>query len=95
LEQLTVERGLVFGLVAAMIGVVLIGSVIFQWWQADFGKLVYPKTMRLVVPGVTLVAIGFQTVMAALMAGVLKMHRREDGTPQTVPADPRNEAALR
>ncbi len=32
--------------------------------------------MRLVVPGVTLVAIGFQTAMAALMAGVLKMQRQ-------------------
>ncbi|WP_146532352.1 glycosyltransferase family 2 protein [Rubripirellula reticaptiva] len=76
LEKLTVERGLVFGLVAAAIGVVLIAAVIVQWYRVDFGRLDYPQTMRLVVPGVTLVAIGFQTAMAALMAGVLKMHRR-------------------
>ncbi len=77
LERLTVERGLIFGLVAAAGGVGLVGAVIYQWWQQDFGELDYPVTMRLVVPGVTLVALGFQTAMAALMAGVLKMHRRD------------------
>lgn len=76
LERLTVENGLVFGILTGLAGAGLIGAVIIQWWQRGFGELDYPVTMRLVVPGVTLVAIGFQTVMAALMAGVLKMHRR-------------------
>ena len=77
LEELTVERGLIVGLVGTLVGVCLIGVVIYQWWQADFGPLDYPRTMRFVVPGVTLIAAGFQTAMAALMAGVLKMHRRD------------------
>jgi len=76
LEKLTVERGLGFGLVMTAIGVALIAAVIVQWWRVDFGALDYPYTMRLVVPGVTCVAIGFQTMMASLMAGVLKMQRR-------------------
>lgn len=75
LEAFTVERGLVFGLSAMAIGVALIAAVIFQWWRVEFGPLDYPFTMRLVVPGVTFVAIGFQTMMASLMGGVLKMHR--------------------
>ncbi len=75
LERLTVERGLVVGLWASALGVLLILLVTFQWWQAGFGRLDYPRTMRFVVPGVTLVATGFQTVMAALFAGVLRMHR--------------------
>jgi hypothetical protein len=80
LEKLTVERGLVFGLAMTAIGVALIAVVIVQWWRVNFGPLDYPFTMRFVVPGVTFVAIGFQTAMAALMAGVLKMHRRDPGT---------------
>ncbi|MFK8113024.1 MAG: glycosyltransferase family 2 protein [Rubripirellula sp.] len=75
LEKLTVEKGLAFGIGLTVIGVALVGTVIVKWWQLDFGPLHYPYTMRLVVPGVTFVAIGFQTAMAALMAGVLKMHR--------------------
>ncbi len=73
LEQLTVEHGLAFGLAISSIGLVLITRVVYVWWQSDFGSLDYPHTMRWVVPGVTLVAFGFQTALAALMAGVLKM----------------------
>ncbi len=75
LERLTVERGLAFGSAASLLGLILIARVVYDWWRVDFGPLDYPYTMRLVVPGVTLVALGFQTVLAALMAGVLKMQR--------------------
>ncbi|WP_218933781.1 glycosyltransferase family 2 protein [Rubripirellula lacrimiformis] len=77
LETLTVERGLGFGLITMTAGIAMIVAVIVQWWKVDFGRLDYPQTMRLVVPGVTFVAIGFQTAMSALMAGVLRMHRRQ------------------
>tara|TARA_R110002049_G_scaffold4601_4_gene31830 strand:- start:53934 stop:55115 length:1182 start_codon:yes stop_codon:yes gene_type:complete len=78
LETLTVERGILFGTIAAAVGIALIGVVVFQWWQSDFGQLDYPVTMRLVVPGVTMVAAAFQTVMTSLMSGVLKMQPRRD-----------------
>lgn len=77
LEKITVEHGIGFGLIMSLLGIALISSVILTWWQGDFGKLDYPQTMRLVVPGVTLVSIGFQTAMASLMAGVLRMQRRD------------------
>ncbi|MCO8124208.1 glycosyltransferase family 2 protein [Stieleria sp. TO1_6] len=75
LEHVTVERGLVFGIAAVVLGVGMIAVIVFRWWQQDFGPLDYPQTMRWVVPGVTLVAIGFQTAMASLMSGVLMMQR--------------------
>ncbi len=74
LENLTVERGLTAGSIATLFGVALIAVVVVQWWRLDFGRLDYPSTMRLVVPGVTAVAIGFQTMMASMMAAVLQMH---------------------
>lgn len=76
LEKITVEHGIGFGLIMSLVGGMLVSVVIFTWWQGDFGKLDYPQTMRLVVPGVTIVAVGFQTAMASLMAGVLRMQRR-------------------
>ena len=85
LEKVTVEHGLGVSVLLSVIGIGLILLVIYQWWQNDFGRLLYPKTMRLVVPGVTLIAIGFQTAMASLMAGVLRMHRRKERTPAGSP----------
>jgi hypothetical protein len=75
LERITVEHGILFGFVSISLGTLLIGIVVVQWWRANFGSLDYPHTMRLVVPGVTLFAIGFQTLMASMLASVLRMHR--------------------
>ncbi len=76
LETLTVERGLIFGLALLLIGFALVGWIVLEWWQTGFGELDYPYTMRRVIPGVTFAALGFQTMLASLMAGVLKMHRK-------------------
>ncbi len=76
LEALTVEKGLVLGLVLLFTGFILVSGVLAEWWQSGFGELDYPYTMRWVIPGVTFAALGFQTMMASLMAGVLKMQRR-------------------
>ncbi|OYP30386.1 glycosyltransferase family 2 protein [Rhodopirellula sp. MGV] len=75
LEHVTVERGLMFGIISGLVGVSMVGAIVYQWWQSGFGTLEYPQTMRWVVPGVTLIAIGFQTAMGSLMAGVLMMQR--------------------
>ena len=47
-----------------------------EWMQADFGPLDYATTMRLVVPGVTLTALGFQTVLSSFFMSILGMNRR-------------------
>ncbi|MEM6362885.1 MAG: glycosyltransferase family 2 protein [Planctomycetota bacterium] len=69
------ERGLPVGAIAMVAGLALIVVVILRWWRRDFGELDYPVTMRMVVPGVTLIAAGFQTIMATMLSGVLKMAR--------------------
>ncbi|MEM1225788.1 MAG: glycosyltransferase family 2 protein [Planctomycetota bacterium] len=69
------RRGLPIGALAMLLGLIMIGSVVVRWWLNDFGPLDYPVTMRWVVPGVTAVAAGFQTVMATMLSGVLKMAR--------------------
>ena len=74
LSRLSIEQGIGFGLLVTLIGIAFIFIVVYQWWQIDFGGLDYPATMRWVVPGVTLVAVGFQTIMAALLAGILQMN---------------------
>lgn len=70
------ERGLVAGCAALAFGVALLGRAIVLWWEAGFGRLDYASTMRVVVPGVTLASIGFQTVWAAFFVAILRMRRR-------------------
>jgi hypothetical protein len=39
----------------------------------DFGRLDYRETMKLVIPGATLTALGFQTVLSSFFVSILGM----------------------
>jgi glycosyltransferase involved in cell wall biosynthesis len=77
-EVVTVERGLVSGLVMLAAGMVLLGAAVNEWRVLDFGDLDYTRTMRQVVPGVTLTALGFQTLLASFFIGIMRSARPID-----------------
>jgi len=67
----TLEKGILAGLFAVIIGVALLAVAINQWRRADFGPLDYGHTMRWVIPGATLTALGVQTVLSSFFLAVL------------------------
>ena len=73
---LTLERGLVAGLLMMLCGAFALGGAVYQWWAAQFGPLNYAHTMRWVIPGVTLVALGFQTILGMCFVSLLAMRRK-------------------
>ena len=70
------ERGLAIGALAFLAGLILLGVAVLQWKSAHFGRLDYAVTMRWVIPGATLTALGFQTVLSSFFVSVLGMKRR-------------------
>jgi hypothetical protein len=70
------ERGLLLGALATATGFFLIGVAFHQWYVAGFGALDYSRTMRWVIPGVTLAALGVQTVLSGFFASILGMARK-------------------
>ena len=72
---LNLERGLLFSIAMMLAGLALLGSAVAQWWSVDFGSLDYAATMRMVIPGATLTALGFETVLASFFASILGMKR--------------------
>jgi hypothetical protein len=75
-ELVNLERGLIFSSIALFIGMGLLMAAVHYWRQAGFGYLDYAPTMRLVVPGATPTAIGFQTILSSFFASILGMRRR-------------------
>ena len=75
-QMVSLERGLIIAMIALLIGLGLLMAAVNQWRLANFGNLDYAHTMRLVVPGVTLTALGFQTILSSFFASILGMHRR-------------------
>lgn len=72
----TLERGLLAGSVALLVGLGLLAAALNHWRLQGFGPLDYARTMRSVVPGMTLSALGFQTVLASFFVSILQMRRR-------------------
>ncbi len=70
------ERGLAIGALAFLAGLILLGAALLQWKSAHFGRLDYAVTMRWVIPGATLTALGFQTVLSSFFVSILGMKRR-------------------
>jgi hypothetical protein len=75
-EVVNLERGLVISLTALLAGVVLLAAALNAWRLTGFGHMDYAKTMRLVIPGATLTALGFQTILASFFVSILGMRRR-------------------
>lgn len=75
-ELVNLEKGLMAGGGALLIGLALLLASVNQWRVKDFGQLNYAETMRWVIPGVTLAALGFQTLLSSFFISILGMRRK-------------------
>jgi hypothetical protein len=74
-KHVQLEHGVAGGAIALLLGLILIGVAFREWWALGFGPLDYSHTMRLVIPGVTFAALGFQTVLSSFFMSVLAIKR--------------------
>ena len=72
----TLERGLVAGAVGLVVGIALLVVAVLQWREQGFGDLDYSRTMRWVIPGVTLTAGGLLTVLSSFFISILRLEVR-------------------
>ena len=70
------EVGLVAGMALLGAGLGLSVYALATWNEAGFGRLDYPDTLRIIIPGATLIACGMQTALSALFLSVLGLRRR-------------------
>jgi glycosyltransferase involved in cell wall biosynthesis len=75
-QVIYLERGLAIGALAFLAGVILLAATVLQWKSAHFGHLDYAVTMRWVIPGATLTALGFQTILSSFFVSILGMKHR-------------------
>lgn len=72
----TLETGLITGLLVFLVG--LGGSIyaVTRWSNAGYGMLVYPDILRVVIPSVVAIIVGFQIMLAAFMLSVLMINKK-------------------
>ena len=76
LDLAQLEKGLLVGLVGCALGAALLLAAVNEWRLAGFGPLDYAHTMRRVIPGATLVAVGVQVALSSFLVSLLAMQRR-------------------
>jgi glycosyltransferase involved in cell wall biosynthesis len=74
-QILPLERGLVVAFAAGLVGLGLLGTAIWNWMEVGFGGLDYAHNMRLVIPGMTLVCLAFQSMLFGFMASIFGMKK--------------------
>jgi len=77
----TLEGGLLGGLALTLVGLVPISVLALRWVRSDFGPLDLSETLRPMIAGATLVAVGIQTVLVSFVYSMLGIRRRRDRTP--------------
>ncbi len=75
-QLINLERGLILASAALFLGVGLLLMAVNEWRKIDFGHMDYPRTMRIVIPGATLTALGFQTILSSFFLSILGMKRK-------------------
>jgi glycosyltransferase involved in cell wall biosynthesis len=76
LQVFSLDKGLLASVIALLVGLALLLAAIEQWRGAHFGNLDYAHTMRWVIPGFTLTALGFQTFLSSFFLSILTLGRR-------------------
>jgi Glycosyl transferase family 2 len=72
----TLERAAVVGALAVAIGSAGIVWAVILWASAVFGQLDYSWMMRLVIPSVTLLAVGVQVILFGFLTSILDLKTR-------------------
>jgi hypothetical protein len=75
-KHVYLERGIIAGGLTLISGLGLLFGAVNQWRNVSFGPLDYSHTMRWVIPGATMTALGFQTILSSFFVSILGMKRR-------------------
>jgi glycosyltransferase involved in cell wall biosynthesis len=73
LQMLTLERGLVFGLLVALCGFAWSAAAFWQWRETGFGPLDPRVVMRDTIPATALLVGGMELMLASFLLSVLRL----------------------
>ncbi len=75
-RHFNLEKAMVVAGGVALLGLVLIAAVFVDWRARGYGRLDYAHTLRIVIPGVTLVALAAQATISSFMVSILGLDRK-------------------
>jgi glycosyltransferase involved in cell wall biosynthesis len=77
LDIATLERSIVAGLLLAILGLAGSAVAVNYWKSRSFGDLDPSVSFRMVIPGMTLLLLGTQTILSSFLISILRLQRKE------------------
>jgi glycosyltransferase involved in cell wall biosynthesis len=75
-EVINLEKALLVAVAVLLFGLGLLVWATLEWRASNFGPLDAGRTMKLVIPGATIVAVAFQTIFSSFFVSILGMKRK-------------------
>lgn len=69
----SLERGIAGGLIIFAVGLGFLTAAVLKWKAADFGRLDYAESLRLVIPAVTCLTLSVQTIFSSFFLSILDL----------------------
>lgn len=76
IEKLTVEKGVVIGLLLTLAGIIITIIAFVIWGNNSFGNLEPEVMTKITIPAATLIAMGVEVIFASFFLGILKIERK-------------------
>jgi hypothetical protein len=73
LERFTLERGLLVGFAAVLVGIGCFVVAVVRWEATDFGALEIGQSMRIVMSGMVLIVTGMQVAAVSFMLSLVRV----------------------
>jgi len=71
-----VEVGIIIGIFLFIVGFGVLIAAVLYWKSLGFGMLPYDKSLRIVIPAITAIALGTQTIFSGFALGVFGINKR-------------------
>ena len=71
------EIGIVGGIFLALLGAGYLVAAVLFWQNVSFGDLPYAESLRIVIPAVTAIALGMQSIFGGFLLAILNLTRRD------------------
>ncbi|WP_431109629.1 glycosyltransferase family 2 protein [Winogradskyella poriferorum] len=72
---INLEKGLIIGFIILLVGIILSLRGLSIWQDTDYGNLDTSTTLRLIIPAITLLQLGIQTILFSLFFSVLGLKK--------------------
>ena len=84
----TLEKGVLAGVVAFLIGAIALLRAFWIWKLADYGTISYPENLRRLIPAATLIVVGIQIISSSFFMSVLGLKTVGRTPPNTLEKKP-------